>query len=390
MSIRNMMIGGAGATAPGAPTGVSAGSQTETTMSVSFSAPANNGGSAITSFTVTSSPGGLTASGASSPLTVTGLTGSTSYTFTVTATNAIGTSPASSPSSAVTTSAPFSLATFYAGTSFSTQTYNGAGGPTGTINTFTAPVSGSYEFELAGGEGGSPAGGEGSNNWPGGAGDGRTCIIKYNIQAGDTIYSVAGGKAAINGSGNYANGGGGGGGGSFVWNIVSGSKNLIAAAGGGGGQSIFNESGGNPEFCNGKVGNNANNGTDDQGGGLTAGTGGGDSVLGVYSGLTYPSKGWNSMSAANNFNGRDGWYAGYGGFGGGGGPADGSHAGGGGGGYSGGGCGYFGQRNGGTGNPNRNGGGGGGSYSHPSARSSNLNAGSKSGEGYVIIRPATS
>ena len=106
MSIRNMMIGGAGATRPGPPTGVSAGSATETTMSVSFSAPANNGGSAITGYTVTSSPGGLTATGGSSPLTVSGLTSGTSYTFTVTATNAVGTSDASSASSAVSTVSP--------------------------------------------------------------------------------------------------------------------------------------------------------------------------------------------------------------------------------------------------------------------------------------------
>ena len=105
MSIRNMMIGGAGATRPDPPTGVSAGSATTSSLSVSFSAPANNGGSAITGYTVTSSPGGLTATGASSPLTVSGLTAGTSYTFTVTATNAIGTSDASSASSAVSTTA---------------------------------------------------------------------------------------------------------------------------------------------------------------------------------------------------------------------------------------------------------------------------------------------
>ena len=62
---------------------------------VSFIGSASDGGSAITSYTVTSSPGGLTATGAGSPLTVTGLTAGTPYTFTVRATNAIGQGPAS-------------------------------------------------------------------------------------------------------------------------------------------------------------------------------------------------------------------------------------------------------------------------------------------------------
>ena len=44
----------------------------------------------------------MTASGSGSPLTVTGLTNGTSYTFTVTATNSVGTSSASSASSAIT------------------------------------------------------------------------------------------------------------------------------------------------------------------------------------------------------------------------------------------------------------------------------------------------
>lgn len=73
---------------------------------VSFTPPVNNGGSAITSYTVTSSPGGITQSGPASPITVTGLTNGTEYTFTVTATNSIGTSVPSVPSNAVTPSAP--------------------------------------------------------------------------------------------------------------------------------------------------------------------------------------------------------------------------------------------------------------------------------------------
>lgn len=52
-----------------------------TKMSVSFTAPTN--AAAITGYTVYSSVGGLTATGASSPIVITGLTQGTSYTFTV-------------------------------------------------------------------------------------------------------------------------------------------------------------------------------------------------------------------------------------------------------------------------------------------------------------------
>jgi alpha-tubulin suppressor-like RCC1 family protein len=89
--------------APGAPTITNAVGGNGQVV-VSFNAPANDGGSTITSYTVTASPGGATASGASSPITVTGLTNGTGYTFTVTATNSSGTSSASSASSTVTPS----------------------------------------------------------------------------------------------------------------------------------------------------------------------------------------------------------------------------------------------------------------------------------------------
>ena len=71
---------------------------------VSFTAPSSNGGSAITSYTATSSPGGITGTlsqAGSGSITVTGLTNGTAYTFTVTATNAIGTSLASAVSNSV-------------------------------------------------------------------------------------------------------------------------------------------------------------------------------------------------------------------------------------------------------------------------------------------------
>ena len=86
---------------PGAPTNVTvvAGNAQAT---VSFTAPSSNGGNSITGYTVASSPGYITNSGLSSPITVTGLSNGSRYTFIVFATNAMGNSSASVISSAVT------------------------------------------------------------------------------------------------------------------------------------------------------------------------------------------------------------------------------------------------------------------------------------------------
>jgi hypothetical protein len=88
-------------TVPGKPTGVLA-STGDSSVAISWTAPASNGGSAITSYTVTSSPGAKTCVWSTGPLscTVSGLTNGTPYTFTVTATNSVGT--ASDPSNSVT------------------------------------------------------------------------------------------------------------------------------------------------------------------------------------------------------------------------------------------------------------------------------------------------
>ncbi|MFB2687161.1 DUF4347 domain-containing protein, partial [Shewanella mangrovisoli] len=77
--------------------------------SVTFSAPTNNGGATITTYTVTSNPGGFTGTGASSPISVTGLTNGVSYTFTVTATNSAGTGSASAASNSITPASPQSI-----------------------------------------------------------------------------------------------------------------------------------------------------------------------------------------------------------------------------------------------------------------------------------------
>lgn len=93
--------------APAAPTNVAA-AAANGSATVSWSAPAN-GGTAITSYTITPYAAGtaqtpitVTGNPPATATTITGLTNGTSYTFTVAATNSIGTGPASVPSNAVT------------------------------------------------------------------------------------------------------------------------------------------------------------------------------------------------------------------------------------------------------------------------------------------------
>lgn len=92
--------GAGGITVPSAPTDVLAlpGNEQAT---VSWMAPLNDGGSAITNYTVTSSPGTKTCSTTTTSCTVDGLVNGDSYTFTVVAGNADGNGPASSPSNSV-------------------------------------------------------------------------------------------------------------------------------------------------------------------------------------------------------------------------------------------------------------------------------------------------
>ena len=91
-----------------APT-IGAATAGDASASVAFTAPANVGGSAITEYYAVSNPDQVTVSGASSPITVTGLTNGTAYTFSVWALNTYGPSPFSAASGSVSPSAPTGL-----------------------------------------------------------------------------------------------------------------------------------------------------------------------------------------------------------------------------------------------------------------------------------------
>lgn len=102
------------ATAPDAPTNAAA-TAGDAEAGITWDAPADDGGSAITAYTVacaSATPGDCsgisdvtTLDGATTTATVTGLTNGTTYTFTVAATNGAGTSPASTATPAVTPAA---------------------------------------------------------------------------------------------------------------------------------------------------------------------------------------------------------------------------------------------------------------------------------------------
>ena len=267
-------------TVPNAPT-IGTASVGNAQASIAFTAPAANGGSAITGYTVTSSPGGFTGTGASSPITVTGLTNGTAYTFTVTATNANGTSAPSAASNSITPIDGFNVdflviaggggaggeAAYYLGvggggaggyrTSYGTSGRNssaeqpilcgngipytvqvGSGGPNGQngnnsiFATVTSLGGGKGWADIAGGDAGSGgSGGGGTTKGTGAAGQG----FDGGLSPGGWIGSGAGGGAGAAGADGYGENSGarGGNGGNGLSSSITGSA--VTRGGGGGG-----------------------------------------------------------------------------------------------------------------------------------------------------------
>jgi hypothetical protein len=114
-------------TVPGAPTSVSA-TAGNAQATVTWTAPSNTGGSAITGYSVTGAPGGSCTTTGATSCVVTGLTNGTAYTFQVVATNAQGTGAAAS-SNTVTPEAALAPAIFAVSPSTGPQ----AGGTAVTI-----------------------------------------------------------------------------------------------------------------------------------------------------------------------------------------------------------------------------------------------------------------
>jgi hypothetical protein len=168
-------------TIPDPPTDVFA-TKGETQATIEFVPPTNNGGSPITSYTVTSNPGGIVASGSSSPIIVTGLTNGIEYTFTVVATNSAGDSVPSLVSNPITPSVTIPVRVVFT---------SGSGAwvvPTGLT---------SIDYLLVGGGGG---GGAGSGTGAGGGGGGGSVKTGSIVVTPGDVYNYVIGNGGAGGT----------------------------------------------------------------------------------------------------------------------------------------------------------------------------------------------
>ena len=253
---------------PGAPTIGTATAGTALCASVTFTAPACVGVPSPLTYTVTSTPGSVTTTGAASPLVVTGLTCSTAYTFRVKATNGTGTGPCSAASNSATALLA-SCATFTTPGTFSWVV------PAGVTSAAMLAVGGGQgggnpSYVAIGGRGGSlaylngravtpgtsytvvvAAGLSGTTTTNPGAGNNSSvsisCTVILRATGGTNAASNLGTASYLGGSGNSYGGGGAAGYSGAGGNGASGNQPGCAAAASGGGAG---GGAGGYDFCN--------------------------------------------------------------------------------------------------------------------------------------------
>lgn len=212
--------------------------------------PGNDGGFSALTFTALSNPSGITGTGSASPVAVGGLLAGVSYTFTVTQSNPVGISPASSASNSAsptafgddeyTTPGTYSWVAPAGVSTVSVVavggggglTYTGGGGGLGYKNNYSVTAGSGYTVVVGttGGDsyfvstavvkgGGGVQGGAGGTYTGDGGGNGGAFLgdngVRYGGGGGAGGYSGNGGAGGFNqGAGSAGSGGGGGGGGS--------------------------------------------------------------------------------------------------------------------------------------------------------------------------------
>ena len=281
-------------TEPDAPTIGTATPTSDTTATISYTAPTYTGGSTITSYVATSSPGSITGTlnqAGSGTIQITGLTGGTTYTFTITATNSAGTSLPSAASNSITTDNASIDYLVVGGGGGGGSDMGGGGGAGGYIASSGLTLApGTYPITVGASGPGAPAGTSGppgtngnptialgftalgggggaskhdSSSYPagsGGSGGGGSGARQYSGSYGGSPGTGTAGQGN-NGAGSgvrwYPGGGGGAGaaasqtgseishGGVGISNSILGSAYFWAGGGGGAGYTNFGGNGGN-------------------------------------------------------------------------------------------------------------------------------------------------